>query len=168
VVRNPRDIAMSAINYLKLLGKRVIDDERAYLGEFLRHGGDPLWKRYGYGTWHEHACSWLRQHSFPVLLIRYEDLHANVVAEFEKVLRFIGAPVDHDRVVRAAERSDFQNLRRMENDRRQEKHFFPGHDKQLFMHRGRVCNSLADIAPELDREFEVGFRQGMRELGYAA
>jgi aryl sulfotransferase len=168
VVRNPRDIAMSAINYLNLLGKRKVDDERAYLDEFLRHGGDPVWKRHGYGTWREHARSWLDQLPFPVLLIRYEDLHTDVVAEFEKVVRFIGAPVDHGRIVRAAQRSDFQSLRRMEDERRREKHLFPGHDKQLFMHRGRVCNSLAEIDVDLDRGFEKEFQQGMTELGYAA
>lgn len=90
VVRNPRDVAMSAINHLNLLGERKVDDKRAYLQEFLRHGGDPVWKGYGFGTWREHARSWLRPHPFPVLLIRYEDLHADVVAEFEKIVRFIG------------------------------------------------------------------------------
>lgn len=168
VVRNPRDIAVSAFNYLKLLGDRKVVDEQTYLREFVRHGGDPAWKRFGYGTWQEHSRSWLGDHPFPVLLIRYEDLHADVAAEFEKVLRFIDAPVDPERIEQAVAQADFQNLRRLEEARRQKKYIFPGHDKHFFMNRGRVCNSLANIDPDLDRDFEEGFQQGMKELGYAA
>jgi hypothetical protein len=168
VVRNPRDVAISAINYLRLMGKRVIDDEKTYLHEFVSQGGDPQWKSYGYGTWEEHTRSWLEQRRFPVLLVKYEDLHADVVAEFERVIRFLHVNVDRSRLVRATELAEFRNLRQLEADRRRQAHLFPGHDKQLFMNRGQVRNSLATIDTNLDRRFEKVFRKGMKRFGYAA
>jgi hypothetical protein len=168
VVRNPRDVAMSAINYLRLMGKRVIDCEKTYLQQFVSHRGDPQWKRHGYGTWEGHTHSWLEQRGFPVLLVKYEDLHANVVSEFERILRFIDAPIDHDRIVTATKLAEFQNLRKLETRRRGDGHLFPGHDKQLFMNRGEVRNSLATIDADLDQNFERTFQAGMKRFGYVA
>jgi hypothetical protein len=168
LVRNPRDVALSAFNFLRLKNRRPISDEKAYLKEFLRHGGDPSWKQIGFGTWLEHTNSWLAAHHFPAHLVRYEDLHVDPAREFEGILRFLDAPIDRERIARAIQQADFRNLKRLEVQRRDEGHLFPGHAERLFMNKGRVQNSLAEIDRKIDRDFESEFQEGLRQFGYAA
>jgi hypothetical protein len=162
VVRNPRDAALSAINYFRWTGEREIADPRAFPCSFLAPGGDPHWKRDGYGTWLGHAQSWLKVKGFPVHLIRYEDLHRDPVSELKRIIQFLEAPCDHARVRRAVELASFENLRKLEEAR---------HDRRassttFFFNRGTVGNSLQQFGRDLNRRFRDRFASGLAEPGY--
>lgn len=66
------------------------------------------------GTWSDHVRSWTRNPGFSVTVIRYEDLMADPVATFSKVLRDLGAPLDDARLAKAVEFSSFNTARAQE------------------------------------------------------
>ncbi len=85
------------------------------------------------GTWSEHVQSWVRCRDFPVLVLRYEDMHADPVAAFTRVLKHIGVPPDPERVARAVEFSSFDEVRRQE----EEHDFVERVSSERFFHSGR-------------------------------
>ena len=58
IVRHPRDVLLSALNYRRMEG--VIENltDAQYAETFISHAGDPLWTKLGYGSWIEHAATW--------------------------------------------------------------------------------------------------------------
>jgi hypothetical protein len=93
LVRNPQDVIVSAARHLRVdpaLRERFALD-------FIEHRGLSLWAEHGCGSWPCHVREWTepqRLHrSFPaaeVLVVRYEDLHADPARTLERVLRFVG------------------------------------------------------------------------------
>ena len=101
-------------------------------------------------------------------MVRYEDLHADVVAQFERIVRFLGAPVDRSRLEWAAEQASFDSLRRLEIAQKADTPDSATKAGRFFINRGQVRKSLASIDAELDLRFKDAFADGMRQLGYAA
>jgi hypothetical protein len=168
VVRNPRDVLLSGVNYTELTTGQPVDDERAYARRFIAAGGDPGWARHGYGSWEEHAASWSGADGFPVLTIRYEDLKAEPSREFRRVLEFIGAPVDAARVDAAVAQCEFQKLRNLEVASRATSPIASmRNSERFFFYKGQAGQSLAHLGEEIEREFGDRFAPGMARLGYA-
>jgi hypothetical protein len=115
LIRDPRDVIVSAHFHATRRGsaetrKRV----PASLADFIRS------PHYGIGKaiWimnlvHRRLSNHPRR-----LIVRYESLRADTFAELERILRFIGiAQPDHDQLRTAVEFADFENMRRMEQDK---------------------------------------------------
>ena len=117
VVRHPRDVLLSALNYRRMEGvienltdAQKIGDALTELGEnltdaqyaetFISHGGDPLWAKLGYGSWIQHAATWATNAPFPVLTIRYEDLKSDAEATLARVLEFVELESENAQCVR--------------------------------------------------------------------
>jgi hypothetical protein len=66
------------------------------------------------GNWSDHVRSWARAKDFPVLVLRYEDMLADAQAQFERVLRLIGAPMDAAVLAQATRFSSFDVLAEQE------------------------------------------------------
>ncbi|KLU02234.1 aryl sulfotransferase [Rhodopirellula islandica] len=112
LVRNPVDVVDSLADHNGLSIKdaiKLMNDP----GHQIGGPGDPFVTQF-LGTWSDHVRSWTQQDSFPVLIVRYEDLKQNAIAVFTQVLRFIGWPVDHQRIARANEYCSFEHLQEFE------------------------------------------------------
>jgi hypothetical protein len=107
IIRDPRDMVLSYADHFALdpafaagaiasAENRVPTNARTVM-QFL-------------GNWSDHVRSWARAKDFPVLVIRYEDILADPVEQFEKVLRRIGAPVDQKILERATRFCSFETL----------------------------------------------------------
>lgn len=66
------------------------------------------------GGWSDHVASWAKRASFPVHVVRYEDLHAKPVRTFKIIVRKLGLKLDQARMEKAIEFSSFQSLQRQE------------------------------------------------------
>ena len=167
LVRHPRDVLLSALNYTELISGRALEDDRAYSRQFIAAGGDPEWIRYGYGSWAEHAASWASAPGFPVLVVRYEDLKADAGGELGRVLEFLGAAVDADRVQAAVDHCDFQRLRNLEVASRASSDIASmRHPDRFFFHKGLTGQSLSHLGEELEHEFMERFGPVMSRFGY--
>lgn len=181
IIRNPRDVALSALNYRKLTGEGArAFTETGYLKGFIRTGGDPDWQRLGFGTWGMHARSWRTTDRFPVLALRYEDLKADPAAGLRSMIGFLKLDLDEDRLKQALKASSFDAMRAMEI-REKAKPTKDAHNKRLFVgdtkaarkgvffvNKGASGQSLATVSPKIEEAFTNAFAQPMREFGYGA
>lgn len=90
LVRDPRDVAVS---YYRFLAKTRTIEESLPLSEFIDGFLDGKWDA-DRGTWAEHVGSWLgaRRSDDSLLLLRYEDLHAEPEREVARVADFFEIP----------------------------------------------------------------------------
>ena len=115
IVRDPRGVAPSYANHYNLSIDAAIaqmataDNSIAVPANRLRSQlHQPL------GSWSQHVASWLDQPELPVLLVRYEDLHAAPEAQFARIVQAAGLPVDADRLAVALAQSRFDRLQAQE------------------------------------------------------
>jgi hypothetical protein len=111
LVRDPRDVAVSEYHFD--IKKRYISSEMTleqFMAPFL--AGETS----GYGSWWEHVASWVgpRYGNEKFLLVRYEDLLADPLAETAKVAEFLDIKADEARVKAAVERSSADKMRKLE------------------------------------------------------
>ncbi|MGH7140277.1 MAG: sulfotransferase domain-containing protein, partial [Pirellulales bacterium] len=113
IVRNPLDIVDSLSDHGGLTHDRTI--------EFLNDRGhtlarDELMAAQYLGTWNGHVASWTEHREFPVVVVRYEDLHRDPRTQFAGVVELLAGKVEPERLERAIARASFQNLRTLEGD----------------------------------------------------
>lgn len=153
IVRHPKDVLLSAINFLQMRGK-LPGTPRDLAHEFISAGGSKLWSGAGYGTWQEQWRSWLRQARSPVLLVTYEGLKQDPAYELTRMVTFTGAPVDPARIAMAVDASDFSKMKARAAG--------PGAGgSQGFFNAGTSGRSLADVPEygigDLDEAFDARF-----------
>jgi hypothetical protein len=111
LVRDPRDVAVSEYHFD--LKKRYIDPTLS-LEDFVKRfiAGQTA----GYGSWWEHAAGWIAaRHGNPnFLLVRYEDLLTDSVAETARIAEFLNIDADQERLNAAVERSSADRMRKLE------------------------------------------------------
>lgn len=179
VVRDPRDAALSALNYRRLAADAKANlDEAAYLRAFIRAGGDPAWQRQGFGTWATHAASWRDTDRFPVLALRYEDVKADPHAALASMLGFIGCETTPERVDAAVRAASFDAMRAMEIREKQKASADPRAERLFigdaraarkgvfFMNKGASGQSLDRVAPGLDAMMDAAFAADLARYGY--
>ena len=76
VVRHPKDILLSNLNYFRLTGHTQLDPVE-FSKSFIQHKGVHIWQQAGMGWWPEHVASWEENTVTSQLVIRYEDLKNN-------------------------------------------------------------------------------------------
>src|SRR6267142_309339 len=118
LVRDPRDVAVSYYHHAMKWGN-VPDDYpmEDFIPRFMRPDFDVKW-----GSWEDNVLSWLRMRdgNANFLLLRYEDMKKNTVAELERVAAFLkrcglpGAIADSNRLRLAIELSSSDRMRELE------------------------------------------------------
>jgi hypothetical protein len=115
IVRNPFDVAVSYSHYVALPVREIT--ELMTKGEIVldRPGaGRPRIPPQPMGSWRQHVISWCERPDFPVLLLRYEDMHADAAAALAEVVRFAGLPWSADAIQQSVEATRFETLRNLE------------------------------------------------------
>lgn len=179
IIRNPRDVLLSALHYHKLSKDRILGiSSRRFATAFIEHAGNPEWLK-PFGTWSEHARSWRETDRFETLALRYEDIKADPRAALDRMIDYLGLEVTPARRDAAVRASSFESMRELE---RREKDENPAEDLRgrlfvgtpratnrglYFINKGATNQSLEPIAPGLDARFDAAFRDELRRYGYA-
>ena len=179
IIRNPRDILLSALNYHNLSGtKSRFQSKKHYAKSFINHGGDTYWKELGYGTWASHARSWRSTTRFPVFPLCYEKLQSDPRAQLVKALEFLGIKRTEDEINRAITSSSFDTMRALEiREKNTDKAgtlssgLFIGSQNTTrkgvyFMNQGKSNQSLNALSPGLDAQFNAALKDELAEFGY--
>ena len=115
VVRDPRDVAPSFAHHGGISIDRTIRQMASaglIVSQSLRK-----WRPQAdqaIGSWSEHVQSWLNQTASPSLLLRYEDLRADPLAQTARLAAFLGIEHDSALLGRAVAACDFRLLQAME------------------------------------------------------
>tara|TARA_B100000963_G_scaffold220824_1_gene192458 strand:+ start:16 stop:870 length:855 start_codon:yes stop_codon:yes gene_type:complete len=120
IVRDPRNIITSIANHYQININEALEfmnNERRYLYQKIgtRYlAFSPLF------SWSQHVESWTSCKLFPVLVIRYEDLHSATFQTFQKVINFIKdisknqISFDREKAKRSINSCDFDKLKNLE------------------------------------------------------
>lgn len=184
LVRHPRDVLLSSLNFHKVLGTRTSSGELRdidFARAFIAAGGDPVWISRGMGTWAQNARSWASAEGFPVLRVRYEALRAEPTQELSRIAAFlaehgaIDAPPTPERIERSVALASFERMRAVEVRAKTaspvKSTLFGGDARTMrrglyFMDKARVGARLGGIHPSLDGAFDPAFHAALHENGY--
>jgi Sulfotransferase domain len=156
VVRDPRDVMVSYWHYQKFLHK----DFSQTLEEYV--ASDAHWPC----EWDEHVESWMMPRRHPhLMLVRYEQMHADPEGVLRGVLEFAGVKAGPSRIAQAVEDSRFEKMR--EAEEKFGVNGAAGDRGERFVRKG-VCGSWRqEMSPEAQAILERKYHAPMRELGYA-
>lgn len=116
-IRNPLDIAGSLANHFQFSIQEAVDmlnNDDAYMAaQRGNNNRSEQFPQYLSG-WSDHVESWTAKPSFPVLVIRYEDMLTNTYETFNKALKFIGWYYDTLAIEKAIAASSFSELKKQE------------------------------------------------------
>jgi len=162
-VRDPRAVALS----LSRFSAWSIDDTVARMDDPASIFGDSRGMlhrqlRQRLLRWSDHVESWLAA-PFPVLVVRYEDMHADPHAEFARLARFLGLPADAERIDVAVQASAFARLQAQERDAG---FIEKPHKTDVFFREGSVDGWRRVLTPEQSARIVAAHGAVMRRLGY--
>ncbi len=156
VVRDPRDVLVSHY-HLQRLEKPEFDFS---LREFVLRGA------YWPAPWDEHVRGWLVRED--LLLVRYEDLHADPARELARVLSHAGLELRAEAVDAAVAAARFERMRSLE-DRFGDSVPRPGAGSgERLVRKGRVGGWRDELDEEAAARLQARFAPLLERLGYAS
>jgi hypothetical protein len=164
LIRDPRDVAISFAHHLGVSVDTAITRMASPNTQLAAlKGGHRTQFPQRLSSWSGHVESWLNAPGIRVLLVRYEDMTADMPRVLTDVIRFIGWSADRETVTRAAHAVRFSALREQE-----EAHGFRerlrGMDR--FFRRGVAGGWRNDLTAEQVERILAGHASIMRRFGY--
>jgi hypothetical protein len=164
IVRDPRDVALSYYRFHLKFGRFQRDHSiEQYTDSFVAGELD------NYGSWGENVGSWLvARHDHPsFLLLHYETLAADPVAELAKVARFLGIEATTERLALAVERSSVDRMRQLEAAQADKWIVTQGRRKDIpFVGAANPGGWKSALSPESVATIEAAWSPLMLWLGY--
>lgn len=166
VVRDPRDVAVSLYHYdLKRGGIK----EGYPLDDFVQLfvAGSP--RVISWGTWAEHVTSWLstRGGRDSFLLLRYEDLQADLKQELARVAAWLKIDGGDEGLTRAVELSSMDRMKKLETEQSREwVETKSTRQDKTFVRSGRTGEWRSVLSEASVTAIETAFGPVMQSLGY--
>lgn len=161
IIRNPVDMVLSMCNHFNFTHREAVHGisqpqfrlppGQKIVGQFL-------------GRWSDHIISWVDNTTFPVHVIKYENLLADTALEFGGALQSLGIEPEEKKLSKAVAFSSFDALKKQEA----EKGFVerPEMTEQFFWKgksgEGRLCIDEAFISRIHEDNYAI-----MQRFGYA-
>jgi hypothetical protein len=170
IVRDPRDVLVSAYHYAVKLG---IVPEGFGIEKFvpsLLDGSfdsgvlvNPRW-----GSWYDNVASWLAmKDNRKFLLLRYEDMLDDPERELVKVADFLNLPATPERLARAVTLSSADRMRGLEKKQAAEWSLTKNSRPDMaFVRKARAGGWRSELPPQTVGEIEKAWGPLMRTLGY--
>ncbi len=163
-VRDPRDVVMSQYHYqIKrgvLAGDASLD---GFVQRFLKGEVCP------YGSWGDNVGSWTatRRDDPSFLLLRYEDMLADVTSGATKISNFLGFGQDANRIAVAVERSSLENMRKVEKAEGKKWDSTKGTRQDMsFFRSAKSGEGRATLSRESIERIEKAWGPLMQSVGY--
>jgi hypothetical protein len=165
VVRDPRDVVMSQYHYQI---KRGVLEAGASLDGFVQRflKGEVC----PYGSWGDNVGSWTatRRDDPSFLLLRYEDMLADVTSGATKISNFLGFGQDASRIAVAVERSSLENMRKVEKAEGKKWDSTKGTRQDMsFFRSAKSGEGRATLSRESIERIEQAWGPLMQSVGYA-
>ncbi len=164
LMRNPLDVAVSFAHHSNTTVERMVrkmsESDYAFVDNpHMLHNQ----LRQKLLTWGQHVTSWVDEPDLRVLVVRYEDLKADSVGTFTKMIRFCGLEADPARIEKAVRFSQFEQVQQQEAE-----HGFGEKmaKAQSFFRKGIVGSWREALTPELVETLINDHRAVMQRFGY--
>ncbi len=170
IVRDPRDVLVSAYHYAVKLG--ILPENwgiEKFVPSLLDGSFDsgvlvnPRW-----GSWHDNVASWLAmKDNRKFLLLRYEDMLEDPERELVKVADFLNLPATPERLARAVRLSSADVMRGLEKKQAAEWSLTKNTRPDMaFVRKARAGGWRSELPPQSVAEIEKAWGPLMRTLGY--
>jgi hypothetical protein len=165
LVRDPRDVAVSEYHFD--LKKRYIEPDvtlEQFVQRFVK--GETA----AYGSWWEHTASWIaaRQGNPAFLLVRYEDLIAEPIAETARIAEFLGIQAGTERLEAAVQRSSADRMRKLEKQQSDQWTGTKNTRKEIpFVRSAKSGGWKETLPPHSVEQIELAWAPMLNLLGYA-
>ena len=161
IVRDPRDVAISLAAHNGSTIDAAIADMAtpSYGTQNSDQAAFEVW-----GSWSEHTRSWTEKPHEAVLVLRYEDMHADATPTFTAVAQHLRQKPTPEQIAEAIELSSFKELRDAEiaaGDFRER-----SERADRFFREGRAGEWRETLTPEQVRSIEETHRDQMVKFGY--
>lgn len=164
-IRNPLDVCVSFAAHLGVTidqAVKMMNSKEAYLV-----GGGNLNTHYqvrqDLNSWSGHVVGWTTTDSFPVHVVRYEDMLTEPFETFKMAVRAVGLEFEDQAIWKAIEASRFESLKRQETEKR----FREAPAQALSFFRSGKSGGWKDVLTEEQAEALIGcHEQAMKEFGY--
>jgi hypothetical protein len=161
IVRDPRDVAISLAAHNGSTIDAAIADMAtpSYGTQNSDQAAFEVW-----GSWSEHTLSWTDKPHEAVLVVRYEDMHADPTATFTGVARHLRQKPTPEQIAEAIALSSFKELRDTEiaaGDFRER-----SERADRFFREGRVGEWREKLTPAQVKSIEDTHRAQMMKFGY--
>lgn len=179
IVRNPKDVLLSAVNYFQLLERLQPEDIEYFVKEYIKNEGVQKFRARGYGSWTSHWKSWVEDgaKSSRVLLVTYEDMLNDTSHIFSQVLNFLDIAPDPERIKFSVENSSLDSLRSIEkksakdpidSSKENSNKMMGENSAKRFFNKGEAGRSLEGVLGlKLDEEFDSAFIDPICQLNNA-
>lgn len=127
IMRDPRDVYVSYYHYIL-----PSIEEKWTFAEFIEMFNSP------YGRWSGHVTSWVVSEKLvgsSFILLRYEDLLMNPLAELKKLAEFMNISATGEQFESAISNSSFESMKNIESNKGRK---FFNVDKTTFMRKGQA------------------------------
>jgi len=168
VVRDPRDVVLSASNHFSLSNKKVCEillDENAKLlpRENLEHEIITI-----LGSWVDNFKYWYNYKN--CLLIRYEDMINNkskVILELINYFKmFIKTDISEEKINNTIKSTSFSNMQKQEVKGFFKESVTVDKKKIQFFNKGKSKNWVGNLDKKIQNKLEKAFYNEMKFLGY--
>lgn len=161
VVRNPLDTICSVMNHFGLNEEQagaLLTSPKSNLKESARQFSSLI------SSWDIFYDSWLDQsRPFPILVIRYEDLHTDTVGCCERLCEFLCVEAYKKNISNAVKANNFHLVKRSETNfgfKEQSEH------SSSFFNKGEVGQFRGFLSDDLIDEVVQKLGKSMKKLGY--
>ncbi len=163
LVRNPLDAAISYAAFINKPIDEMIDlfnKPEAVVSRTSDHITHAM--PYKLGNWSGHVKSWQDQTEIPVLIMRYEDLLADTISGFRKILEFTGFEVDNKKLEQAVTACRFSALAKKE----EKSGFVEMKNVGRFFRKGVVGDGKKSLTREQIAKIIDSHSEVMQDFGY--
>lgn len=165
LARDPRDVVVSYYYHsIKFLGQPDDFPKDEFVARFVRGELD------AFGSWGESVGSWVgaRSNSTRFLLLRYEDLLEDTVAQVRRIASFLGWSTQRERLETAVSLSSAERMRNLEKtEGRSVKQLRQSRSDKLFVRTGRSGNWQSELSTSHVDMITTAWKDIMQRLGYA-
>ncbi|NIA71685.1 sulfotransferase domain-containing protein [Pelagibius litoralis] len=161
IVRDPRDVAISAADHYGLTIDQAIEMMRDKTTRGRPMAGNTVYERMG--SWSDHVKSWTGWRHSPLIVLRYEDMLADPLRQLGGVARKLGVTRDDAKIARAVEFSSFKVLQAQEE---QTGFVEKSVNSQRFFRSGRSGGWREKLSPSQAAEIGRDHAVQMKRFGY--
>jgi len=158
LTRDPRDVVLS---YSRHVGKDVDGTIQLMSEDYARTSTHGTKVAHFLSSWSQHVMSWQEREN--VTAVRYEDMLADPVKEFSRIVTAVGCTLDEERVAHAVEAVAFDKLKAQEA----RDGFAEASNKAGgFFHKGKAGRWRDELTDEQVARIEADHGKVMEALGY--
>lgn len=164
LVRDPRSVVLSLSKFYGLSTLQAVDAMQNLEFQISKEDQNQIPQMLS--SWSNHVASWTQITSFPVHVVRYEDLCEDTLKELEEIITFMGVEFDKERGKKAVEAAKLAQMQKKEKAEG-----FAEYPADVSAQRGAFFGEGGtrwkdELGPKWIRLIERDHKEVMKLLGY--